>query len=250
MDGAADSVDAVDDTPLDESPYEHFLVQDQGKVYVCTKCQLAGELKILKSQACWPIPSPNYLAKNWRLPYTCDSSPLEPKTAEQADELVGQGSELGDVEETEGVRGDDDLDGEELELLMLQAELEMVEAEAALQALQLEEQEVEDSQLAEAIALSFERVPKTPPNDSQIVDKNDWVEQLVEQGFTREQALWGVQHSEGDFDSAALHAMFFSANGSDSDVEVVEPQISSEEIPVPPAMPATTLTNTSAFYAY
>ena len=245
MDGAAD---AVDDTPLDESPYEHFFVQDQGKVYVCTKCHLAGELKILKSQACWPIASPNFLAKNWRLPYTCDAPPLElePETAEQANESLGQGSALGDVEETEGLRGggDDDLDGEELELLMLQAELEMVEAEAALQALQLEEQEVDDSQLAEAIALSFERVPKTPPKDSKMVDKNDWVEQLVEHGFTREQALWGVQHSEGDIDSAALQATFFAENGSDSDLE---PQI--EEIPVPPAMPATTQ-NISAFYAY
>ncbi len=75
---------------------------------------------------------------------------------------------------------------------MLEAEVERLEAESALKALELEELEIEDSMLAEAITNpSPTKSSEVSPALNGEEAATDWVEDLVGHGFSRKAALWG-----------------------------------------------------------
>ena len=229
--------DAFDPSDLPVSPYEHYLVKHPSEWYECLKCHKTG--KDVKQEPCWPKESPDYLSKNWKLPYKMS----KPEDGEKKVDQVDQVHQV-DHEETLLAA----LLEEELALSQMLEEA-MALSMSAVTTPPTHDQEDQEN-LQKAIALSFTELPKNkeqevdskkrdedfemelalsvadPPKDtsgspsaspaatdelSQLCsEKNIYNMQcLVNMGFSKEHAIWGVKRAndgDGSIDLALQHA--------------------------------------------
>lgn len=209
----AEPDDCLEDLPA--APYEHYIVKHPQNQFQCLTCKREGELDYIRSENCQPVESPDYLAKNPRVPF----------------KVVAVGAPMDQIYEKA-------MDAEQASLQIMQEELEISEALEQLKLLEEEERlaeqklaeandsakdealpkvvgacvdQEEKAMLQEAIAISLEpavaevEVPgaATMPCPSSELFA---MQRLADMGFTKDQAIWGVKEGGGDMDLAVKHA--------------------------------------------
>ena len=216
----------LEDLPV--AAYEHYLVKHPTHSYECLKCRKIGEN--VRDEPCTPKESPDYLSKNHKLPFKTTTSEEIQKTEKVPGPLESEESLLEALLE------------EELALSqMLEEAMAM-----SLSTTPTTKSEHEESELQKAIALSFEKLPVevnganetkelseenfkkefetavgNPQMDTPSPAATDELSQLcsetslynmqclVNMGFTKQQAIWGVKRandSSGSIDLAVQHA--------------------------------------------